>query len=49
MVEDHQGFIRAFSDGKSQTKFLIELPVVESPEEKAKIVRANEKDREGWV
>ncbi len=47
MVEDHQGFIRAFSDGRTQTKFVIELPVVESPEQ-AKIVRAN-KDREGWV
>lgn len=32
MVEDHHGFIRAFSDGRSQTRFVIELPVVESSE-----------------
>ncbi len=30
MVEDHQGFIRAFSDGRSYTRFVVELPVVES-------------------
>ena len=29
MVEDHHGFIRAFSDGESETRFVIELPVVE--------------------
>ena len=28
MVEDHQGFIRAYSD--EFTKFVIELPVVET-------------------
>jgi two-component system nitrogen regulation sensor histidine kinase NtrY len=32
MVEDHHGFIRAFSDGQSETKFVIELPVVEAAE-----------------
>ncbi|MGE0527455.1 MAG: PAS domain-containing sensor histidine kinase [Bdellovibrionales bacterium] len=32
MVEDHHGFIRAFSDGRSQTKFVIELPVVDTVE-----------------
>ncbi len=32
MVEDHHGFIRAFSDGQSETKIVIELPVVESTE-----------------
>lgn len=31
MVEDHQGFIRAYSDGHDETKFVIELPVVETP------------------
>jgi len=33
MVEDHQGFIRAYSDEqRSVTKFVIELPVVEIPQ-----------------
>ena len=27
MVEDHQGFIRVFSDGRTHTRFVIELPV----------------------
>lgn len=27
MVEDHHGFMRAFSDNKSYTKFVIEIPV----------------------
>jgi two-component system, NtrC family, nitrogen regulation sensor histidine kinase NtrY len=31
MVEDHQGFIRAISDGRSETKFVIELPVIQAP------------------
>lgn len=30
MIEDHQGFIRAFSDGSSYTKLVIELPVARS-------------------
>lgn len=38
MVEDHHGFIRAFSDGESQTKIVIELPVVEASE-RSDIVR----------
>lgn len=33
MVEDHHGFIRAFSDGESSTRFVIELPVIESVEQ----------------
>lgn len=32
MVEDHHGFIRAISDGRTETKFVVELPVVEAPE-----------------
>lgn len=49
MVEDHQGFIRAFSDGRSETKFVIELPVVESAE-KAKFIRGQQpKDGESWA
>jgi len=39
MVEDHHGFIRAFSDGQSETKFVIELPVVEVAERPG-VVRA---------
>lgn len=38
MVEDHHGFIRAFSDGANETKIVIELPVVEATE-RPKIVR----------
>lgn len=30
MVEDHHGFIRAFSDGRTETRFVIELPVIET-------------------
>ena len=48
MVEDHHGFIRAFSDGETQTKIVIELPVVEAPEDKSNIVRKNETG-ETWV
>lgn len=48
MVEDHQGFIRALSDGRSETKFVIELPVVENAE-KANIIRAKERRGENWV
>ncbi len=48
MVEDHHGFIRALSDGESQTKFVIELPVigtVESP----MIVHAKNQSGESWI
>ena len=48
MVEDHHGFIRAFSDAKTQTKFVIELPVVEGAES-PKIVRSQDKAGEGWA
>jgi two-component system nitrogen regulation sensor histidine kinase NtrY len=41
MVEDHHGFIRAFSDGQSETKFVIELPVVEAAE-RTGVVRSRE-------
>ncbi len=47
MVEDHHGFIRATSDGKSETKFAIELPVVEASEGQ-KFVRAKEPG-ETWI
>jgi len=30
MVEDHQGFMRAFSDNSSYTRFVIELPVTKA-------------------
>jgi two-component system nitrogen regulation sensor histidine kinase NtrY len=39
MVEDHHGFIRAFSDGETYTRFVIELPVVEIAD-RQKIVRS---------
>ncbi len=42
MVEDHQGFIRAISDGATQTKFVIELPVREATEDRSKIVRVKD-------
>ncbi len=48
MVEDHHGFIRALSDGQSETRFVIELPVVETAE-KANIVRASDKGGENWA
>lgn len=48
MVEDHQGFIRAHSDGRSQTKFVIELPVNEAAQQ-ANIVRSENKGGESWV
>jgi two-component system nitrogen regulation sensor histidine kinase NtrY len=48
MVEDHHGFIRAFSDGESYTRFVIELPVVEIADNQ-KIVRSKEKSGEEWV
>jgi two-component system nitrogen regulation sensor histidine kinase NtrY len=48
MVEDHHGFIRAFSDGKSHTRFVIELPVVESAQN-AKIVRKQDKAGENYA
>jgi two-component system nitrogen regulation sensor histidine kinase NtrY len=48
MVEDHHGFIRAIIDGGGQTKFVIELPVVETAE-KANIVRAQDKGGENWI
>ncbi|MGE4132830.1 MAG: PAS domain-containing sensor histidine kinase [Bdellovibrionales bacterium] len=46
MVEDHHGFIRVFSDGKTETKFIIELPVVQTMTTQ-KIVRRQEPVREG--
>jgi len=48
MVEDHHGFIRAFSDGETHTRFVIELPVVEIVD-KQKIVRSKDKAGEGYV
>jgi two-component system nitrogen regulation sensor histidine kinase NtrY len=48
MVEDHHGFIRAIIDGGGHTKFVIELPVVETAE-KANIVRAQDKGGENWI
>jgi two-component system nitrogen regulation sensor histidine kinase NtrY len=48
MVEDHHGFIRAFSDGSTHTRFVIELPVVESLEQQ-KIVRKKDKAGERWI
>ena len=30
MIEDHHGFIRAFSDPDSETQFVVELPVEET-------------------
>ncbi len=45
MVEDHNGFIRAFSDGASETKFVIELPVLELTE-RDNIVRPSGADGE---
>jgi two-component system nitrogen regulation sensor histidine kinase NtrY len=49
MVEDHHGFIRAFSDGHSYTRFVIELPVVETVQ-KLKIVRAQDQTSgESWI
>lgn len=43
MVEDHQGFIRAFSDGQSETRIIIELPVIEQLEA-PRIVRSRERN-----
>lgn len=48
MVEDHHGFIRAFSDGKTHTRFVIELPVVESAGQQ-QILRTKDNAGEGWV
>ena len=52
MVEDHQGFIRAFSDTeKGETKFMIELPVVETlkGESRSRVVRSsNQEDGERY-
>ena len=31
MVEDHQGFIRVYSDGRTYTKFVVEFPVKDGP------------------
>lgn len=39
MVEDHQGFIRAYSDDHGHTKFVIELPVVETLRGEGGVVR----------
>jgi two-component system nitrogen regulation sensor histidine kinase NtrY len=30
MIEDHHGFIRAFSEPNSETQFIVELPVDET-------------------
>ena len=48
MVEDHHGFIRAFSDGKSYTRFVIELPAVEVNAQ-TKVVRRRETRGENQV
>lgn len=48
MVEDHNGFIRAFSDGRSETKIVIELPVLESVE-KRNIVRSRSDSGDKYV
>lgn len=48
MVEDHHGFIRAFSDGRSQTKFVIELPVVEAAQN-PNIVRTRDSAGENYA
>lgn len=48
MVEDHQGFIRAFSDGRSYTRFVVELPVIESTTQPARLsVKTTGKPNEG--
>lgn len=48
MVEDHHGFIRALSDGQSYTRFVIELPVIESVST-PKIVRSADVDGKGMA
>ncbi|MBX3021656.1 MAG: PAS domain-containing protein [Bdellovibrionales bacterium] len=48
MVEDHHGFIRAFSDGRTQTRIVIELPVVESMQT-PKIVRTRDSGGDNYV
>lgn len=48
MVEDHSGFIRAFSDGRSHTRFVIELPVLEAAPS-PKIFRARDSAGENYA
>lgn len=48
MVEDHHGFIRAFSNGSNETRFVIELPVVEVKEQ-ATLINQRDLSEENWI
>jgi two-component system nitrogen regulation sensor histidine kinase NtrY len=48
MIEDHQGFIRALSDGSTFTKFVIELPVRDAAEARTNIVRVEDSGGQGY-